>query len=92
MVTALIGKLLIKVRDKPKGSIFCSNKLRKDDVIMCLKDNRYANGECSPCRNCSEFLNTCRPIIVGGYVFGECDICYCEFCDMYEECTSQERS
>ncbi len=51
---------------------------------MCMKNNQSVNELCSPCGRCPEFLNSCKPLIVGGYVFGECDMNYCEFCD--QEC------
>ncbi len=51
---------------------------------MCMKNFEPVNEFCSPCGRCPEYLNTCKPLIIGGYVFGECDMNYCEFCD--QEC------
>lgn len=56
---------------------------------MCLMNRQpviYA-----PCSGCSEFLNSCMPLIVDGLIFGECDdYSYCEFCDYYGECAAAE--
>ncbi len=51
---------------------------------MCLINNQPVDGFCSPCGRCPEFLGTCMPLVINGFIFGECDLCYCEFCD--EEC------
>jgi len=53
---------------------------------MCLKNNQPVNEYCCPCGRCPEFLNSCMPVIINGYVFGECDLCYCEFCHYYGFC------
>lgn len=53
---------------------------------MCLMNQKpviYA-----PCNRCPEFLNSCMPVVVGGYLWGECDLCYCEWCGCYEKCHS----
>lgn len=53
---------------------------------MCLMNQKpviYA-----PCNCCPEFLNSCMPVVVGGYLWGECDLCYCEWCGYYEKCHS----
>lgn len=54
---------------------------------MCIKNNQPVS-ESSPCGRCPEYLNTCKPIVINSIIAGECDLCYCEFCD--EDC--QERS
>lgn len=56
---------------------------------MCQMNNHLVSKYGTPCSSCPEYLNTCRPIVVNGYVFGECDQCFCEFCSC-EEC--EERS
>ncbi len=51
---------------------------------MCLMNQKpvvYA-----PCNRCPEFLNSCMPIVVGGFLWGECDQSYCEWCGYYGEC------
>lgn len=50
---------------------------------MCLMNGKPVN--CSPCVNCPEYLNSCMPVVVEGFL-GECDLSYCEFCSCYEEC------
>lgn len=54
---------------------------------MCLMNQKpviYA-----PCNRCPEFLNSCMPVVVGSYIWGECDdFSYCEFCSYYEECVA----
>lgn len=53
---------------------------------MCLMNQKpviYA-----PCNRCPEFLNSCMPVVVGGYLWGECDLCYCEWCGYYGKCHS----
>lgn len=53
---------------------------------MCMMNNHLVGEYGTPCGSCPEYLNSCRPVIVGGYIFGECDLCYCEFCRYYEKC------
>lgn len=53
---------------------------------MCLRNNQPVNEYSSPCDTCADFLNTCMPIIIDGFIWGECDLYYCEFCSCYEEC------
>ena len=55
---------------------------------MCLMNQQPISGYNSPCGQCPEYLNTCLPIVISGYLWGECDQCYCEFCSYYEECTT----
>lgn len=39
------------------------------------------------CAGCILYLETCKPVIENGYLSGaECDMDYCEFCPLYEEC------
>lgn len=56
---------------------------------MCLMHRKpvvYA-----PCNHCPEFLNSCMPLILDGFIFGECDdFSYCEWCAFYGECTTAE--
>lgn len=56
---------------------------------MCMMNNQPVSTYCSPCGRCSEYLASCSPVIINGFVFGECDLVACEFCG-YEDC--QERS
>jgi len=53
---------------------------------MCLKNNQPVNEYCCPCGTCAEFLNSCMPVVINGFIFGECDLCYCEFCNYYSTC------
>ena len=59
---------------------------------MCMMNLKPVDEHSCPCSNCPEYLNSCMPIIVNGFIFGECDLYYCEFCSSYEECTATERS
>lgn len=55
---------------------------------MCMMNQKpvyYA-----PCNRCPEFLTTCMPLILNGFIYGECDdFSYCEFCGCYEECVTR---
>ena len=53
---------------------------------MCLKNNQPVNEYRCPCGECSEYLNSCMPVIINGFILGECDLYYCEFCDYYNIC------
>lgn len=54
---------------------------------MCLLQGKTVTAEMAgSCSKCSLFLNTCMPIIEGGFLFGECDNDYCSECPVYEEC------
>ena len=53
---------------------------------MCLMNQKPVIH--APCNRCPEFLNSCMPLILDGYLHGECDQCYCEFCGCYEECVT----
>lgn len=53
---------------------------------MCMMNNMPVNAYHTPCNHCVEYLNTCMPVIINGFIFGECDLCYCEFCPCYENC------
>lgn len=52
---------------------------------MCLKNYQPVN-ENTPCGNCPDYLSTCMPIIIDSFIYGECDLCYCEWCDCYYKC------
>lgn len=54
---------------------------------MCLKNNSPVHEYSFPCMKCPEYLNSCMPLIVDGIIFGECDLCACEFCD--EDCSER---
>ena len=58
----------------------------KELKIMCLKNYQPVEEHYSPCSNCKEYLTTCMPIIIDGFIYGECDIFYCEWCIYYNEC------
>lgn len=73
------------------GFIFLQ-KINKGRYFMCMKNNQSINAYSSPCSTCYEYLFSCMPVVVNGYLFGECDLCYCEFCACYEECMNLERS
>ncbi len=34
----------------------------------------------TPCGHCADYLNVCMPVVINGFIFGECDHSYCEFC------------
>lgn len=51
---------------------------------MCVMNHQPVNSCCSPCAACPEYLASCKPLIIDGFIYGECDMCYCEFCD--EDC------
>lgn len=53
---------------------------------MCLLNNQPVGNYGSPCGTCSEYLNSCMPVVIEGFLYGECDICFCEYCSCYEEC------
>ena len=39
------------------------------------------------CMQCPQYKNSCLPIVgYGGYIFGECDFSFCEYCPCYSEC------
>lgn len=56
---------------------------------MCMRNYHPVNEYLSPCGTCPDYLYTCKPIIVDGFIFGECDLVACEFCGC-EDC--EERS
>lgn len=52
---------------------------------MCLMNQKPVIYE--PCSHCPEYLNSCMPIVVNSFIFGECDQnCYCSWCSCYDEC------
>lgn len=56
---------------------------------MCLMNQKPVIYD--PCNSCSEFLNSCMPLIVGGLIFGECDdFGYCGSCSYNSECATAE--
>ena len=80
---ALLMKLLIRPIDKQLGFIF----LQKGSVAMCYFQGQAVGEYCSCCRNCSDYLSTCIPVVgYGGYVVGECDFDFCSYCPCYSEC------
>ena len=56
---------------------------------MCMMNYQPVNEYYAPCGKCDDYLCTCKPIILDGFIFGECDFSACEFCDC-EDC--EERS
>lgn len=54
---------------------------------MCKFQGKPVGEYCSCCRECSLYLNTCIPVVIGSYVAGECDFDFCGYCPCYEECT-----
>ena len=54
---------------------------------MCMMNYQPINEYCCPCGNCPEYLSTCKPIVINSFIFGECDLCYCEFCN--EDCVEK---
>jgi hypothetical protein len=58
-------------------------------MFHCVLHGRNITPEMpSPCKKCSLYLNTCMPLIQNGFIYGECDFDYCEWCssDICEEC------
>lgn len=51
---------------------------------MCLMNQKPIVYE--PCIHCPEYLTACMPIVADGYIYGECDQSFCEWCSLYEEC------
>ena len=56
---------------------------------MCLMNGKPIN--CSPCIHCPEYLASCKPVVVEGFL-GECDKSFCEWCGFYGECTNYYES
>lgn len=52
---------------------------------MCMMNYQYVSEYNSPCGSCSEYLNSCMPIVTNGFLI-ECDLCYCEWCSCYYAC------
>lgn len=69
---------------------FCSKSIERGWKILCLMNNQPVNEYCSPCGKCPDYLNSCMPIVINGYIFGECDLVACEFCDFEEECLERK--
>lgn len=38
------------------------------------------------CSRCTEYLTSCMPVIIDGYLYGECDESYCSNCAYNGEC------
>ena len=54
---------------------------------MCYFQGQPVGAYCSCCQNCSSYLTECTPTVTyGGYVVGECDFSFCEYCSVYEQC------
>lgn len=49
-------------------------------------DYMPVGGHFGPCGECPEYLASCMPIVRDGFIFGECDLSYCEFCPCYGDC------
>lgn len=54
---------------------------------MCMMNYQPVNEYCCPCGRCIELYNSCFPVVIDHFIFGECDIHYCEFCD--EDCAER---
>lgn len=63
--------------------------IRKEVLFMCMMNYQPVNEYYAPCGRCADYLCTCKPVIINGLVFGECDFSACEFCDC-KDC--EERS
>jgi len=58
---------------------------------MCLMDGKSVTPEMDCyCRRCSLYLETCKPIVFNGFIFGECDRDFCDECQSYEKCISNK--
>lgn len=53
---------------------------KKEGCFMCRMDGQPVDEFKSPCGSCPDYLSTCMPVIVDGFVYGECDFSACEFC------------
>ena len=55
---------------------------------ICILQGKQVTPEMpSTCNQCALYLNTCSPVIYNGYLTGaECDMNYCEYCPVYEDC------
>ena len=71
MGTASLMKPLIKPIVEPLMALFFCLNLRKGREMMCLMDNKPVG--CRPCRRCPEYLNSCMPLVINGFIYGECD-------------------
>ena len=80
----LLMKPLTEPIVKPfKALFFC----QKGSVTMCYFQGQAVGEYCSCCRNCSDYLSTCVPVVAyGGYAVGECDFDFCSYCPHYSEC------
>lgn len=54
----------------------------------CILQGKQVTPEMlSACSLCDLYLNTCSPVIENGYLTGsECDLDFCVYCPVYEEC------
>ena len=52
---------------------------------MCMMNYKAVSEYNSPCSSCPEYLNSCMPVVVNGFLI-ECDLCYCEWCSYYDDC------
>lgn len=53
---------------------------------MCRFQGKPVGEYCSCCQECPLYLNTCVPIVIGGFVSAECDFNFCDYCPCYGEC------
>lgn len=51
---------------------------------MCMRNYEPVSG--SPCCGCPDYLCTCMPIVMNGFIYGECDTDYCCYCPDYSDC------
>ena len=55
---------------------------------MCKMNFMPIDESICPCGKCEVYLLACKPMVIDGFIYGECDECYCPYCN--QEC--QERS
>lgn len=85
--TVLLMKLLIEPIVKPLMALFFCRNFRKEVLFMCYFQGQAVGNYCSCCWHCADFLSTCIPTVsYGGFVAGECDFSFCDFCPNYAEC------
>jgi len=86
MEIAFLGKPLTKPIVKPLGLFFCLF-LERMVQFMCYFQGRAVGNYCSCCWHCADYLSTCIPTVsYGGFVVGECDFSFCDYCPNYAEC------
>jgi|GEM_PF-2201415 len=53
---------------------------------MCYFQGQPVEEYCFYCQKCRDYLSVCVPIVSRGYVVGECDFDFCDYCLHYAVC------